>query len=60
MLTDGGDAVVTSDSPVNQTGNNTMTFGAILDTITFVGIADGASSYRWSVVGNDGVALTTV
>jgi len=60
MFTDGGDAVVTSDSPVNQTGNNTLTFGAILDTITFVGIADGASSYRWSVVGNDGVALTTV
>ena len=60
MLTDGGDGVVTAASAVNQTGNNTLTFGAILDTITLVGIADGASSYRWSVVGNDGVALTTV
>lgn len=60
MLTDGGDGVVTAASPVNQTGNNTLTYAAILDTATFVSIADGAGTYRWAIVGNDGVALSTV
>lgn len=60
MYTDGGDAVVTADSAVNVTGNNTLTFADVQDTISLVGVRDGASAYRWSVVGNDGVALSTV
>jgi len=58
MLTDGGDAVVTAASAVNQTGNTVMTFAAILDTVLLVSIADAAATYRWTIVGNDGVALS--
>ena len=45
--TDGGDCVVTSASPVNQTGNNTMTFADVGDQLLLIG-------------SNDGVALSTV
>ena len=54
-----GDIVITSAVAVNQTGNNTLTFGAARDTITLVSIKSGSTIY-WSPVGNDGVALSTV
>lgn len=60
MLTDGGgDIVLTAASPVNQTGNNTLTFGAVRDTIKLVAI-EAAASREWQLVFNDGVALSTV
>lgn len=57
--TDGSNCVVTSASPVNQTGNNTMTFEDVGDHIQLVSIEDGAD-FEWRVVANDGVALSTV
>lgn len=60
MKTDGGgDRVVTVASTVNQTGNNTLTFGAARDHIILTAISDG-STLEWSVLMNDGVALSTV
>jgi len=29
-----------------------------LDTVLLVSIADAAAAYRWTIVGNDGVALS--
>lgn len=59
METDGGDVVVTADSAVNQTGNNTLTFADAGDQITLKAIKSG-SSLVWRVTSNDGVALSTV
>jgi hypothetical protein len=58
--TDGGDCVVTTDSAVNQTGNNTLTFADAGDHIRLVGGRDGAGAREWRVIANDGVALSTV
>lgn len=58
--TDGGDCVVTVASPVNQTGNNTLTFADGGDHIRLVAGDDGAGTKEWRVVCNDGVALSTV
>ena len=59
--TDGGDCVVTTASPMNQTGNNTLTFADVGDfwhAIGFVSTTgDGA---EWREIANDGVALSTV
>ena len=57
--TDGGDCVVTIASPVNQTGNNTLTFADVGDHIRLASIEDG-SDFEWRVITNDGVALSTV
>ncbi len=58
MLTDGGDIVITAASPVNQTGNDTLTFGAVRDTIKLVAI-EATASNEWQIAYNDGVALST-
>lgn len=58
--TDGGDIVITADSPVNQTGNNTLTTQDAGDHLRLVGARDGAGGYEWRVVANDGFGLTTV
>jgi len=54
-----GDIVVTAASAINQTGNNTMTFGAAADYIRLHSV-QVAGSPVWRVVSNDGVALSTV
>lgn len=54
-----GNIVVTSAQAINQTGNNTMTFGAAADAIFLVAMTVGGA-LRWRVMGNDGVALSTV
>lgn len=54
-----GDRVVTVASAVNQTGNNTLTFGAAGDYIVLQG-AQLAGVLVWRVLSNDGVGLTTV
>lgn len=57
--TDGGDCVITAASPVNQTGNNTLTFADAGDHLVLEAIEDG-SDIEWRIVANDGVALSTV
>ena len=59
LKTDGGDCVITCATTVNQTGNNTITMGDASDAILLVAKANGANK-RWSVVSNDGCALSTV
>jgi len=58
MKTDGGNCVVTAATQINQATNTVMTFADVGDTISLVSISDGASNFKWSVVGNDGVALS--
>lgn len=58
--TDGGTVTLTTDSAVNQTGNNTLSFADAGDHIMLVGARDGAGDYEWRVVCNDGVGLSTV
>lgn len=60
METDGGDVTVTSDSPLNQTGNNTAVFGDAKDSLDLYAVSDGAGGYEWRVAANDTVALSTV
>ena len=59
MKTDGGDCVITCATTVNQTGNNTITLNDAGDAVLLVGKVNGANN-RWSVVANDGAALSTV
>lgn len=56
----GGDAVVTVAGTVNQTGNNTITFGVATDVIFLESIPLTATTYRWVDAGKDGAALSTV
>ena len=60
FVTDGGNCVVTTASPMNQTGNNTLTFADIGDHVRLVGFNNATDGWEWRVVANDGVALTTV
>lgn len=57
--TDGGDAVVTVASAVNQTGNNTLTFSDAGEEISLHAISVGGT-LAWRVSSNDGVVLSTV
>ena len=59
LKTDGGNAVITTTSPVNQTGNNTLTGADVGDHIALIAIEDG-SDIEWRVLANDGWGLTTV
>ena len=59
LKTDGGDCVVTCATTINQTGNNTITFNDAGDAVLLVAKRSGAN-LRWSVVVNDGAALSTV
>lgn len=59
MDTDGGNAVITFASAINQTGNNTATFNDAGDVLVVQAIEVGGAE-RWRVVANDGVSLSTV
>lgn len=59
LSVDGGDCVVTAASAINQTGNNTITFGDAGDTVVLKAVRLGAA-YVWRLVVNDGTALSTV
>lgn len=60
MKTDGGNITCTAATAINAAGNTIMTFADAGDTIMLVSIPDGASDYKWKVVGNEGtnVALS--
>ena len=60
FITDGGDCVVTTASPVNQTGNNTVTFADIGDHQRLVGFWNSNDGWEWREIANDGAGLTTV
>ena len=57
--TDGGDCVITTASPANQTGDNTLTFADAGDHLMLIG-SDNGADIEWRIVANDGVALSTV
>lgn len=59
LKTDGGDCVITTASPMNQTGNNTLTGADVGDHICLMSIEDGAD-FEWRLMANDGWALSTV
>lgn len=59
LKTDGGNCVITADTAVNQTGNNTLTFADAGDILVLESIELG-SGFVWRIVANDGVALSTV
>ena len=59
MKTDGGDAVVTVATLINQAGNNTITFNDAGDVVVLVAIQNGAN-IRWRTLLNDGATLATV
>lgn len=54
-----GDIVLTVAAAVNVANNNTLTFGAVSEFISLVGVSVGGSLV-WQVEANDGVGLTTV
>jgi hypothetical protein len=54
-----GDCVVTVASAINGTGNNTLTFGTVGDSIVLYGV-QVAGAPVWRVMANDAVALSTV
>lgn len=63
FIADLGNCVVTMASPVNQVGNNTITFANVGESCDFVSVRDGASAYRWALVNSNfgtGGALSTV
>lgn len=60
FVSDGGDCVVTASSPVNQTGNNTITFTDVGEHTRLVGSYNATDGWEWKTVVNDGAALTTV
>ena len=55
----GGNRVITADTAINETGNNTLTFSDAGEMIALRAIQDG-TSIVWRVMANDGVALSTV
>lgn len=57
--TDGGDCVVSAASPINQAGNNTLTFDNAGESILLVAASVGGEPV-WRVAANDGVGLSTV
>ena len=59
MKTDGGDCVIACATTVNQTGNNRITLNDAGDAVLLVAKVNGTNK-RWSVVSNDGAALSTV
>lgn len=54
-----GAITLTASQAVNQTGNNTLTFGAARDNCVLLAISVGGA-LRWQIISNEGVALSTV
>jgi hypothetical protein len=55
-----GACVITAASPVNQTGNNTITLTNVGDFIVLTGKYNATDGWEWQVVQADGAALSTV
>jgi hypothetical protein len=59
LKTDGGDCTVTASSAINQAGDTSFIMDNAGDTVTLVGVEDGAD-LEWRVTHTDGVAVQTV
>lgn len=57
MVVDGGDCVITSASPINQTGNTTITLNDVGDFVRLVGKYNATDGWEWEVIVNDGASL---
>lgn len=57
FVVDGSDVVITSSSPVNQTGNTSLTFADVGDHLRLFGAHNATDGWEWKVVCNDGIAL---
>lgn len=60
FIKDVGDCVITASSPVNQAGNNTITFTDVGEHTRLVGAWNATDGWEWKTIVNDGAALTTV
>ena len=60
FVVDGGNCVITASSPVNQTGNNTITLTDVGEHTRLVGAYNATDGWEWKTIANDGAALTTV
>ncbi len=49
FIVDGGDCVITADSPINQAGNTIMTFADIGDTVTLMGHWNVTDGWEWVI-----------
>ena len=54
-----GSRAITVASPINQTGNNKITFDAAGEMVTLIGVTIGAVK-AWRVLATDGATLATV
>ncbi len=59
LKTDGGTITLTSASPMNQAGNNTLAFADVGDSVQLIAIEDGADK-EWRIMNVDGMTPTTV
>lgn len=57
FVSDGGACVITASSPVNQTGNTSLTFEDVGDHLRLVGFYNATDGWEWRVVVNDGITL---
>lgn len=55
MVTDGGDCTLTVTSGYDETGTTTMTFSATGQFAIFQSMEEGSGTYRWRLIGYDGV-----
>jgi hypothetical protein len=53
MVVDGGDAVITANSPVNQTGHTTITLSAVGGFIRLVGKYNATDGWEWQEIMED-------
>ena len=61
FVSNGGNCTITADSPVNQAGNNTLTFSDIGESITLMGHWNATDGWEWVQTSlENGVALSTV
>lgn len=59
MIADGGDAVITASSPVNQTGHTTITLSAVGGFILFRGKYNATDGWEWQEIMEDTGATTS-
>lgn len=59
MVVDGGDCVITSSSPVNQTGHTTITLSAVGGFIRLVGKYNATDGWEWQEIAEDTGSATS-
>lgn len=60
MVVDAGDCVITTASPMNQTGNNTITLNDVGDFVRLVGKYNATDGWEWQEIQSDGGSLSSV